>query len=596
VSQTEALQARLMKEMPNVSMMIRAVGKEFGCGLDPYVKGQGMKFKEWLSTKVGVKHIHALLRMVGSRNDVYWENALMVYYFMDLYVEFLVDERQVRWGADNKSELNRLQSDLLSQLTCLPLKIGLRGRAVWFYVVYDPLRYISGSNTVSATVLGMGPIWRRLGQFIDQVSLDGSILADRERCESLFIDLVPSVATWRAKKMERPSYLHPVERVWEADETDCFMKDYHEAISENQKTKHAAMCVDYYPGGKLYESTPELIRKTRMTSIKNCSVERLHAVAKMVITKMAPGISLPAGQAIAMAIYNKHFVRGGVWDSWPDDWKEIAITYCRSQATNEKNRQVAIVAKHLEVMLKSRQVNRDRQEEKESGRIVEAARLANVGQVPDAAAVIAGLAAIVKKHGVHSIGRQKEFLKDQVRIQTKLYGNRDVTVPFSVKDLTRTTKSKRRLLDVSELLAAVLEMIKVTAPLEELQLTPAVLHRNTILDDTVLPRTLLGRGLMDAQLHKREAQLGISIDGLHLSSVFSCSCPLSPLSLSLSLSLSILYSLSLSPTPLSLFSVSLVSLFSLSFSALSLLSLSSLSLCMSLHTHPIDLQAPCYGC
>jgi hypothetical protein len=224
---------------------------------------------------------------------------------------------------------------------------------------------------------------------------------------------------------------------------------------------------------------------------------------------------------------------------WPDDWKEIAIKYCRSQAKNEEICQAAVVAKHLEVMLKSRKANKLRQED-----------LANVKQVSDAAAVIAGLDAIVKEHGEHSIVRQKKFLKDQVRIQTRLYGNPDVVVPFSVKDLTRTSKSKRRELDVSELLPSVLAMIKVTTPLEELQLTPVVLRRNTILDDTVLPRTLLGRDLMDAQLHKREAQLGISMDGLPLSSVCACACPLSSLSISL--------------LSLSLFSLSVITLSSLS--------------------------------
>jgi hypothetical protein len=246
LEQLDALTARIDKDMPDVSMTIRAIGKQFGAGLDPYAKGQGLTFGVWLATTEGLQQVHQLLRMVGSRNHVYWENALMVYFFIEYYVGFLVDERKVRWGAAQATELNRLQHDLLSQLTCLPLKIALRGRAQWFYSVWDPLRYISGSQKLS--VIEMGKVWRLLGELIDDIALDGSILEDRTRCESFFLDLVPDVAEWRAKKMERARYSLPVERIYEIDETDVLMASYHSHTAEGQKVKFLAMCADYLEG------------------------------------------------------------------------------------------------------------------------------------------------------------------------------------------------------------------------------------------------------------------------------------------------------------------------------------------------------------
>ena len=43
--QLDALTARIDKDMPGVSMTIRAIGKQFAAGSDPYAKGQGLTFK-----------------------------------------------------------------------------------------------------------------------------------------------------------------------------------------------------------------------------------------------------------------------------------------------------------------------------------------------------------------------------------------------------------------------------------------------------------------------------------------------------------------------------------------------------------------------
>jgi hypothetical protein len=430
----------------------------------------------------------------------------MVYFFIEYYVRFLVDERKVRWGAEQSTELNRLQSDLLSQLTCLPLKIALRGRAQWFYSVWDPLRYIIGSQKLS--VIGMGKVWRLTGELIDAIALDGSILEDRKRCESFFLVLVPDVAEWRAKKLARARYRLPVEKIYEVDETDVLMASYHSHTADGQKTKYLAMCSKHLEGGEFFDPTDRVVKATHLTLVKNCPIESLFAFVKYVVVKIAPGISVPAGQAIALAQFNKLFEPDGIWHTFPDDWKEVIFKIVFSRVADTIKMQAGRVQRHVDAQLDSRSKNRARDESKEAARILDSRRLSDLERVDDEDTLHAKLAALKKKHSRGSKGACLLFLKAQLQIRTKLLGIKDLDTAFSVKDLTK--KSGRRDLNVEELTSKVIAMISQTI-IADLQLAPDVLTRHAILDDTVLPRTVMGQELVDAQLRARKIAMGIVI-------------------------------------------------------------------------------------
>lgn len=79
-----------------------------------------------------------LARIVGSRNLVYHELAVVIYCMRDAFVQFLVEERWARKGE--ATDLNRLQDHVLTQLTSLAMKASLRGRA-FYLVLYGFIRF-----------------------------------------------------------------------------------------------------------------------------------------------------------------------------------------------------------------------------------------------------------------------------------------------------------------------------------------------------------------------------------------------------------------------------------------------------------------------
>ena len=74
-----------------VTQLIRMSGKEFGHHrLHAYEFGQGVStFKHWMEVMHPGKWM-GMRPVVGSRNDVYFENAMIAFYMAEYYLGFLM--------------------------------------------------------------------------------------------------------------------------------------------------------------------------------------------------------------------------------------------------------------------------------------------------------------------------------------------------------------------------------------------------------------------------------------------------------------------------------------------------------------------------
>jgi hypothetical protein len=131
----------------------------------------------------------------------------------ELYIEFLAEEKVGRWGKQKKTKLNGLQDYVLQKLAVAEAKACIRGRAIWMYAVFDPLRFLKSyvaclwchlhvtrSSAVGYNALEMQPHWNELDVFLQRVVQDGSIMQDLSVCTDVFPTQRAKIEQWRRSK------------------------------------------------------------------------------------------------------------------------------------------------------------------------------------------------------------------------------------------------------------------------------------------------------------------------------------------------------------------------------------------------------------
>lgn len=134
-----------------LTAIIRQCCKAFGHRRHPYEFGHGVSdFPGWVAVEEPSFVPAGLLRVVGNRNDVYFESAMTITYMAPVYVKYLFYLRKARKDGPNK-----LDKQLLRGLGCVEAITALRARALIWLNIFQPLRVASNSTDVGLSFLDM---------------------------------------------------------------------------------------------------------------------------------------------------------------------------------------------------------------------------------------------------------------------------------------------------------------------------------------------------------------------------------------------------------------------------------------------------------
>jgi hypothetical protein len=134
-----------------LTAVLRQAAKVFGHRANAYEFGHGVKdFPAWLKITAKNFHYAGMLTIVGNRNDVYFENAMVVSYMADKYVEYLFYLRTAKKDGHNK-----LEAQLIKGLGCDQVLDAIRARAFLWNNIFQPLRDAANSTDMGLSFMDM---------------------------------------------------------------------------------------------------------------------------------------------------------------------------------------------------------------------------------------------------------------------------------------------------------------------------------------------------------------------------------------------------------------------------------------------------------
>jgi hypothetical protein len=454
--------------------MVRGIYHAFGYGVNPYEFGNGLTFRQWIEVKCPEKlpFVH-LVRIVGSRNDCYWENAPLIYTMWYSYLEFLIEEREVRWGKEGPSELNKLQTSLIDSLTWMPLRAALRGRGQWFYVLFDPLRFLSSV----ASLPEMANHWSIVGQFLTRVAETGGKVMVSRRAAELF-DYEPRVVNWRKEKMcKSPTYAATIDALYREDEVDGLMPMYHTNVACGMVEKFAAMTFDQ---DEFQALSPEQERNMKGCLLTNDVAERMMGHLKYMCQLST--ISSSGANAVAAARFNGLFhLPDGDWWKLSVEQRASVIELAYQHWDENAKRQTQMKIDCLQAAMKRREENRQLWAKKEEIRVAKLAEVSKIQKITTVEELDKRANKI--KAGQRPSSELKKLLTGQIRIRRLAERRKDAGVPhLSVSDDTKP--SGRRNYTADELLDLTRTMIQGEAslPANEEQILQTLIGSKPLLE------------------------------------------------------------------------------------------------------------------
>jgi hypothetical protein len=499
-AQTKLL-AELQKnsgEPLEITALIHSIYQGFGYGTEPYVHGDGLSFRTWL-----VKHHSAnadmtrLLRVVGSRHDVYFENPPVMYFMMEDYVAYLLEARQRRWGES--AELNGLQKQLLEGLTCLPVRVCLRCRALFWYALFEPLRFLQGRASDSAPPDGFAHAHYAeitIGFLEEVLTTRGEYMLNRRVVDSIWKE-EPLVAEWRQGKLGSSVYLRLVEFLFARDETDEHVATYSVCVAGPMLTAHAKVSKELAKFNSC--SRDSEAERTRNSPFVNDNVERSNGILKDE-QRRSPLISTAAAHGMTTARFNGTFKPSQGYFALPRAVRRVVLGIAWSELKRARTRAQENANAHLTYIYEQHEVGRQLQVEREHKQADRLIRLN--AQQGDRVTTVEGLRARIKEiQELHTAGWSTEvvkFLTLQCQLRRGL-ARKKVGVP----SLSKTVNGEKR--TVEQLIALVEGMIE-----EEVKNgmdTPVVDHILEQLQpkkvlDQLKPRTLQGQKAFTAQAQR----------------------------------------------------------------------------------------------
>jgi hypothetical protein len=150
----------------SVTAALRISGKAFGHRENAYVYGHGVKdFPHWIKVSHPTFHWAGLLTIVGNRNDVYFENAMVAIYMANKYAEYLFYLRTAK-----KDGLNKLEAQLLKMLACQQVLTALRARALIWCNIFQPLRNAANGTDMGLSMLDMELYAEKTEEILDELA------------------------------------------------------------------------------------------------------------------------------------------------------------------------------------------------------------------------------------------------------------------------------------------------------------------------------------------------------------------------------------------------------------------------------------------
>jgi hypothetical protein len=297
-----------------INGLIYDLWKMFGhAKKDAYMFGKGViEFPTWLNQHHPSQY-RKLVKVMGSRFDVYFENCAVIYFLAPYYREYLAFLQTAVKGG-----LNNLGKKLRKKLATVEVLAAVRTRSMWFTYVLQPLRVLTAMRSFHA----MAPVAEELYTLLTQ---DTGTLAKR----LLAGDLMPFDMTKDELALVEAYRLHHAEEIQATIEDPAYDK-INLATERNleglidAQIKGALVVFDKfygdqlparkYPGGKglaagrysqtVLKDNPDLLQALDETPSTNDPSERIFASYDYALQTLSPNTSHFMISALAAARFN----------------------------------------------------------------------------------------------------------------------------------------------------------------------------------------------------------------------------------------------------------------------------------------------------
>ena len=153
-----------------VDVLLHGVHKAFGHASESYEFGVGaVKFVSWMQQRYPDKWM-GLKRHVGSRLDVVFENAFVVFVMRKYYLEYLLE----------KPVLNKLDAKLVSALATGEVEAALLARALFWLLFFQPLREATKSEKVGSKFADMQTFAVEGQKALQGIAADAKLVFSRD--------------------------------------------------------------------------------------------------------------------------------------------------------------------------------------------------------------------------------------------------------------------------------------------------------------------------------------------------------------------------------------------------------------------------------
>ena len=173
---THCVSSHFKKTINAHNSFLFQIFKEFGNLVGSYAKGSGVSFQNWLKSESSIKY-RGLKRHIGNRNDITFENSMIVIYLWDAYKDYLLSIQDAV-TADGKG----LKAELLSSLQDKHMLAQTLVKARLMVNLWQPLRCATNDLDLKIDFLGMGTYAIQLNTlFGEGASGDYSLLTNGYR-------------------------------------------------------------------------------------------------------------------------------------------------------------------------------------------------------------------------------------------------------------------------------------------------------------------------------------------------------------------------------------------------------------------------------
>jgi hypothetical protein len=412
-----------------------------------------------------------------------------LYPLIELYVDYLRLDRETRWGQAKPTELTELQTQILNLLTLRHVRTALRGRALLFYTLFDPLRQLTGS-TAARNLMAMADHFRTVRSWLQSVvDTSGANILDRTVADRVWAE-EPSIKEWRDKKLQRAVFRHAVEHLFERDEdTDKEMPEYCCNSAGDMLAKIESMTSDLAPFDD-ENVDPDFLNRTDGALVNNDIIERYNAIFKDEYHR-CPMMSLTANHAATTARANGMFNRGGSFTRLPRELKTALVDLSHKEKAATAARAKAIEEERARRLSERREKDRAHYIQLEQKRAAKVAAAEQQPRIQSVAALEKELKQLELKHDKGHKTVTVRFLQGQRRLREQLDEGRKIpsferTLPSGNKlSLPQMTEEAREMIledEGFELAHDVLDRVQPKAILDSVyDQAPRTTYGNEVL-------------------------------------------------------------------------------------------------------------------